>query len=110
MIGRRPFFRAGLLSGAASIIGRRTRAEQPQPDPHPENATSVWTSSYGGTRVWGYVNRHSIAPGEAFNIMLSTGPNLPKVTGVLEIFRIGSGTEGSDRTLVFPTDPVDVSH
>jgi hypothetical protein len=110
MIGRRPLFQAGLLTGALGLFGQPIRADQVEADTHPENAASVWTSFYAGTRVWGYVNRHSVVPGESFNVMLSTGPNVPKVIGSVEIFRIGPTTDGTDRTLVFRTDPIDVGH
>src|SRR3954462_5937228 len=110
MIGRRPLFQAGLISGVGGISSRHTPADQLQTGPHPENAPSVWTSFYAGTRVWGYVNRHSVTPGETFNVMLSTGPKVPGVTGVLEIFRVGPSTDGADRQLVFRTDPVGATH
>jgi len=68
---------------------------------------SLWRSAYGRTRVWGYVDKHSIIPGEPFNIMLSTGPGLDSIKGKLRAFRVGY-SPGGDRTLVWESDELTV--
>src|ERR1700736_1821202 len=57
--------------------------QKPQLDP------AVWRHDYDKKRIWGYADRHSVNPGEPFNIMLSTGPGAEKIKGRVEIFRIG---------------------
>jgi hypothetical protein len=92
---------AGLLPTAASA----------QTDPAAARATfeaAIWRSPYDDTRVWGYVDRHSVVPGEKFDLMLSTGPGLDQAKGRIEIFRIGAYADG-DRKLVWRSEPVAVA-
>ena len=90
----------------ASAMARAAMGEATTPAAkHP--AETIWRSYYDDTRVWGYVDRHSIDAGEKFNLMLSTGPSLPSAKGRIEIYRIGYH-EGSDRALVWRSDPVQV--
>lgn len=53
--------------------------------------------------VLSFVNKHSIEPGEHFSIALSTGSGTAKISGVLEIYRIGY-YGADDRKLVFRSD------
>jgi len=48
--------------------------------------------------VWGYADRHSVAPGEAFNLCLSTDDVDESTDGHIEIYRIGAYGK-SDRRL-----------
>ena len=50
---------------------------------------AAWTEFRPGQRVWGYVDRHSIAAGETLNIMLSTRPGSPVAVGKVEVSRLG---------------------
>src|SRR5262249_12891576 len=70
---------------------------------------ATWTSYYSGTRVWGYVDKHSVSAGESFSLMFSTVPGLKELTGRIEVFRIGYYAE-TDRKLVFTDEHVEVPH
>jgi hypothetical protein len=59
-------------------------------------------------RVWGYVDRHSIDPGEGFDLMLSAAPDGAEVRGRIEIFRIGYEGD-SDRRRVWRSGEIAVS-
>src|SRR5690349_7938163 len=61
------------------------------PGPDPE---ALWKTDYARTRVWGYVDKHSIRPGESFNLMLSTGPGLDRIKGKVRISRVGYTPSG----------------
>src|SRR3954451_4683862 len=74
----------------------------------PEVEKAVWTSYYADTQVWGYVDRHSVTPGESFDLMLSTKPGGAAALQVrAEVFRIGHDPAG-ERTLVWRSEPVGV--
>jgi hypothetical protein len=74
----------------------------------------VWTGGYWNPsyfkdkQVWGYVEKHSVDPGEFFSLMLSTGPGHLETTGHIEIFRINP-QDGKDRTLVWRSQQITVS-
>jgi hypothetical protein len=55
--------------------------------------TTLWTNSSDDQTVWGYVDKHSVVPGEGFDIMLATGPMRESVTGRIEFLRIGAEAE-----------------
>lgn len=61
---------------------------------------AVWKGADRGQQVWGYVDQHSVRPGETFNLMLSTGPGSVEQTGAIEIYRIGWYGD-SDRRLMW---------
>jgi hypothetical protein len=63
----------------------------------------------GGRQIWGYVDKHSIAPGESFNLMLSSRAHDTSVSGHIEIFRIGHYSD-SDRKLVWKSNLLEVDH
>lgn len=79
-------------------------AMRPMPRPcirQPEAVErAVWQSDLKVKRVWGYVDRHSVVPGEPFDVMLSLGSGLDPIRGWIEVFRIGS-VGGTDRALVW---------
>lgn len=76
--------------------------------PEPSNVEqAIWTSYYAGTEVWGYVDRHSVAPGQAFDLMLSTKPSAATRTVRAEVLRVGHEPTG-DRALVWRSPPVTV--
>lgn len=58
-------------------------------------------------KVWGYADRHSIAPAESFQLMLSAGPVQQPAKGHLEIFRIGC-EDGGDRRCVWCSEVLEV--
>jgi hypothetical protein len=68
---------------------------------------ALWKNHDPGVRVWGYADRHSVASGETFSIMASTGPELKAVTGKIEVFRIGY-YGASDRKCVLSAAPKEV--
>lgn len=53
------------------------------------NKFSLWNDDVQHRLVWGYVDRHSIKPGETFNVLLSTDPVDKPQHGHIEIFRVG---------------------
>ena len=111
MIGRRTLFQSFLTAFASLLFVRSPKAES-NPVAQPRNAATseraVWKSFYEDTRVWGYVDKHSVTPGERFNIMLSTGPGQTKLKGKIEIFRIGYYAK-ADRELVWEGGDVEAS-
>jgi hypothetical protein len=111
MIGRRTLFQT-ILTAFASLLSVRSPRAEDSPPAQPGNAPTVeqavWKSFYEGTRVWGYVDKHSVTPGVGFNIMLSTGPGRAKVKGKIEIFRIGYYAN-ADRKLVWTAEDVEAS-
>ena len=50
--------------------------------------------SEGEQSIWGYVDRHSVAPGESFRLMLCAHPGNDPVDGHIEIHRIGCEETG----------------
>jgi hypothetical protein len=52
------------------------------------NLDVVWPKFDREQRVWGYVDRHSAAPGETFNVMLSARPGAEPYAGVAQIARV----------------------
>src|SRR5258706_10153497 len=80
---RRSFLR---LAGATALTQiPLVRAEEGRT----AGAAEIWTSAFAGTKVWGYVNKHSVMPGEPFDLMLSTAPSGEATEGRIEFFRIG---------------------
>ncbi len=57
--------------------------------PRPAPST-VWIEFFKGQRVWAYIDRHSFAPGESFNVMAAGGPGQPPRQVRLEVFRVGA--------------------
>jgi hypothetical protein len=111
MIGRRSLLRA-LMTGVTGLLPASVRGQ--------EDACSgrsiidkrfaqevIWKTPYADTRVWGYADQHSVAAGEPFHLMLSTGPGLGSIKGTIEIFRIGYYSD-SDRKLMWRSENVEV--
>jgi hypothetical protein len=110
-IGRRGFLGAGGLLVPAALASGSASAGTAVPDPaicKQAAAAAIWRSDFDNRRIWGFVDRHSIEPGEDFDIMLSTAPDRPEIKGVIEIFRIGYYDDG-DRKLVWRSDPLIVT-
>jgi hypothetical protein len=80
---------------ALTQVTRARAAGQPLPATAPE----LWTSAFAGKTVWGYVDKHSVAPGEPFALMLSTGPGRETVKGRIEFFRVGFHPPDGQRLL-----------
>src|SRR5450432_1424216 len=68
------------------------------------NIKLAWTKFDRQQRVWGYVDRHSIAAGESIDLMLSVGPGRPKLQGAPIISRIVAKRGGRDRSEVWRGD------
>jgi hypothetical protein len=92
---------------AGLVLRRREGRADPPPAQKPPPDQAIWKHDYDKKRIWGYADRHSVAPGEPFNIMLSTGPGAEKIKGRIEIFRVGHYGDGG-RKLVWKSDPVTV--
>lgn len=117
-IGRRSFLTAGGLLVPAALVPVVAGAQE-RPVEGAASSTgakvlgrgvdaSIWRSDFDSRRIWGFADRHSIEPGEDFDIMLSTAPGRPDLKGVIEVFRIGHYPDG-DRKLVWRTDPLTVT-
>jgi hypothetical protein len=105
-ITRRTLFGASLALGATGIPLIPAGAET---EPlAPELRDRLWTSYYADTRVWGYANKHSVRPGETFDLMLSVAPTREPRRGTIQIFRVG-GDDAGDRTMVAEFPRVDVA-
>jgi hypothetical protein len=110
MITRRALFRALMSAGAGLLPSRRlARADDAPSAPRPaaaESARAVWKTYYAGTRVWGYVDKHSVAAGEPFDLMLAAGPGHKTIRGAVEISRLGP-YGAADRRLYWRRDDVE---
>ena len=67
----------------------------------------AWHSENATKRVWGYVDRHSIVPGDSFLIHLSGSPGAEPLSGRVKIFRIGH-YDGQDRKKVWQSATIDI--
>ncbi len=76
--------------------GAPAAAAPPPPD--------VWTPFFKGQRIWAYVDRQSLIPGEPLHVMMAAGPGGPGRRVRLEVFRIGA----AGPTLVWTSAFVDV--
>jgi hypothetical protein len=65
-------------------------------------AADQWESNYPEQNVWGYADKHSVTPGEPFDVMLSSGPRLSSVVGRLEFRRVGVRGERPEPVWVSP--------
>src|SRR5919109_3028382 len=105
-ITRRDLFGLATILGIAGAGSAPSEAEDALAIPDVRD--KLWTSYYKGTRVWGYVDRHSVRPGDTFNLMLSVGPGGTSLIGRVEIFRVGF-EQGGDRRLVATFKKVEVA-
>ena len=108
MVTRRGLM-TGILAGAAGLSTAAVAADAPAPvqSDADRKARTIWRSHYDDTRVWGYADRHSVEPGQTFDLMLSTGPDLKSARGKIEIFRIGY-YGADDRMLVWRSPTINV--
>jgi hypothetical protein len=103
-MNRREFI-AGLIGAAevADVGSAQGATTQSTSVPNSTDAArfdrAVWRSPYAGTRVWGYVERHSVQSGEPFKVMLSTGPDRDELRGIVEVIRVGEGPDGERRPI-----------
>ena len=99
MIRRRSLLATLLASAGSALPWSVPRAalasdsDQP-PESRGPSQESLWTNDYDFARVWGYVDKHSIRPGESFKLMLSTGPSLESIKGKLRISRVAYTQSG----------------
>jgi len=120
-VTRRGLFGAAALLGASglplsaesgqaeSVLGASPSPASGEGEPlAPELREKLWTSYYAGTRVWGYVNKHSVSPGEVFDLMLSVRPSDSPRRGTVQIFRVGA-YGGEDRERIAEFVKVDVA-
>jgi len=93
----------GLIAAPTASLGQGSAPPTPPP-PAPGNEgaapptggqpqSAIWTQYYGVQRIWAYADRHSVTPGESFNIMAAGGPGQPTRRVRLEVFRVGAGTD-----------------
>lgn len=68
----------------------------------------AWSFFYPGQRTWGYADKHSILPGESFNVMLSKEPGNKPLTGKLRVVRISGDNYTRVDQLVFESEMLSV--
>ncbi len=112
MITRRALV-TGMLAGAAgstdASAGTLADGSAAPASDAKQIERAIWRTYYDDTRVWGYVDRHSVEPGQKFNLMLSTGPDLKAAKGKIEIYRMGY-YGAQDRALIWRSPTIEVSH
>jgi hypothetical protein len=79
---------AGLIGAPLPALAQREGGAPPPTAPRPSEA--IWTEFFKGQRVWAYVDRQSLLPGDPLNVMLAVGPGMPGRRVRLEVFRIGA--------------------
>jgi hypothetical protein len=90
-----------LLAGTSLAHGADNQVDI-QPD--------IWVSHFREKNVWGYVNKHSVFPGEPFELMLSTGPACDLITGHVEVFRVEPLSVAGGQSLIWRSLVLQVSH
>src|SRR4051794_40142324 len=99
-LGRRELIAlAGGLALPRSARGQRAEGSQVE--------ERIWASYFRQKNVWGYATRHSVQPGENFEVFLSTGPKRERITGRIEFFRFGSIADQTHEP-VWVSGPVEV--
>lgn len=73
---------APIVAAAAASEGGAPAAATP--------SSAIWTEFFKGQRIWAYLDRHGIAPGESFNVMAAGGPGQAPRRVRLEVFRVGA--------------------
>jgi hypothetical protein len=89
-IGRRGLLR---LAGAGAFAGpvlAQTSTSAPVEGGAEADPRDPWPAWFKGQRIWAYADRTSFEPGEALNIMMSTGPGAPDRRVRIEVFRMGA--------------------
>ncbi len=95
---------AAPLPAIAAVAPKTSESSLAGPPPRPN--AEVWTSPFAGQRIWAYVDRHSIAPGEPINVMAAGGPGQPVRRVRLEVFRVGAAAFAP----IWTSDFVDVGY
>src|SRR5262245_45368350 len=102
---RRDLFR--LTGGAMVAGGTPARAADQEAC---AASSPVWVSYFREKNVWGYVDRHSVFPGETFELMLSTGPARKEAKGHVEVFRIAPLSVAGGQRLMWRSPTLQVAH
>src|SRR5690348_1681484 len=111
LLGRAWLRRRDVLTLAGNAVLAGTSLAHPADREGGASAgAEVWVSYFRDKNVWGYVNRHSVSPGEAFELMLSTAPGKPDATGRIEFFRIEASAVNGGQTLVWQSPAIRVSN
>lgn len=97
------------LAGGAVLAGRGLAPAADREGGAPGGA-EVWVSYFRHKTVWGYADKHSVEPGERFELMLSTGPQQRSVTGRVEFFRIEAASVNSGQSRIWQSPILTVSH
>ncbi|MBA3812575.1 MAG: hypothetical protein H0X27_13215 [Caulobacteraceae bacterium] len=88
-IPRRLLLRLAGAGLAAAPLPSRAQSQGAGAAPVP--SAGPWTAFFRGQRIWAYVDRHSVRPGEPLNVMMAAGPGEPARRVRLEVFRVGAG-------------------
>jgi len=96
---------AGII-GAPAGAAAAAASEGKKPDAPPP-APEKWVNYFAIQRIWAYVDKASLLPGEPLNVMMAGGPGEPERQVHVEVFRIGAG---GAQSLVWTSEPVSVAH
>jgi hypothetical protein len=66
----------------------------------------IWVSFFRDKTVWAYINRHSVEPGEHFDLMMSTRAGRGETFGHVEFFRVEPSSVEGGQKLVWRSDGV----
>ena len=88
LVPRRLLLRLAGAGLAAAPLPSRAQSQGAGPSPGP--SAGPWTAFFKGQRIWAYVDRHSVRPGEPLNVMMAAGPGQPARRVRLEVFRVGA--------------------
>jgi hypothetical protein len=97
---------AGAGAGLAAAPGALADGEGRRVAPTAAPNAGRWTEFFKGQRIWAYVDRHGIRPGEPLSVMAAAGPGQPTRRVRLEVFRVSAGAP----TPVWTSDFVDVPY
>jgi hypothetical protein len=98
---------AGLLGAPlAAPLAARAQSEGGAASPVAIPTPAIWSEFFKGQRIWAYVDRDSLAPGEPLNVMMAAGPGQPSRRVRVEVFRIGAAAP----TPIWQSDFVQVGY
>src|SRR5436190_2105954 len=100
-LGRRQLI---ALDGGLALP-RRATAQRAEGTPVEEN---IWASYFREKNVWAHVDKHSVRPGEHFELLLSTSLRREQITGHVEIFRF-TRINGDQKPPVWTSGPIEVA-
>jgi len=78
------------MAGAGMVAAPLGARAAPEGAAAAASLSDPWTNFFNGQRIWAYVDKQSIVPGERFNVMMAGGPGEPPRQVRFEVFRLGA--------------------